>query len=132
MSEIKRITEALSAPSAIGPYSLGMRIGDTVRCSGQLPLNEKGDIVEGGISQQTHRVIQNINAIMEELGASLKEVVDVMIAVSDMKNFPHVNSVYEIYFPSNQPTRAVIESPHLPKGVLVEMKAEAHSPQAAT
>ena len=94
--------------------------------SGQIPVNpESQTVVEGGIFEQTHRVLRNLSAVLEAAGGSLESVVKTTVYLSDMGNFPAVNEVYGEYFESHWPARATIQAAGLPKGVAVEIDAVA-------
>jgi len=118
------------APPALGPYSQGVKVGDSIYVSGQLPINPKtGQIVSGGIGAQTERVLLNIREILEEAEASLKDVVKITIFLKDLENFAEVNRVYELYFPNTEfnpivpPARSTVEVARLPRDAEIEMDA---------
>ena len=122
--------EAISttaAPAAIGPYSQGVRIGDFLFISGQLPLDpETGEFVAGGIEAKTHQVIKNISAIVEAAGGDLSRVVKTTVFLKDMKNFVAMNKVYETYFGAAPPARSAVQAAALPKDADIEIEAIAH------
>src|SRR5690606_15003962 len=110
------------APAAIGPYSQAVRAGDTVYFSGQIPLDPAtGNVVEGDVSAQAHRVFQNLVAVAQAAGGSLAQFVRVGIYVTDLANFAAVNAVMAEYFQAPYPARSTIEVSALPKGVQVEV-----------
>jgi 2-iminobutanoate/2-iminopropanoate deaminase len=118
------------APPALGPYSQGIRVGDTIYVSGQLPLDPKtGQIVAGSIAEQTERVMLNIREILEEGEASLNDVVKVTIYLKDLGNFAEVNRVYGVFFPNTEhnptlpPARSTVEVSRLPREAEIEMDA---------
>jgi 2-iminobutanoate/2-iminopropanoate deaminase len=118
------------APPALGPYSQGIRVGDTIYVSGQLPLDPKsGQIVAGDITEQTERVLLNIREILEEGEASLSDVVKVTIYLKDLGNFAEVNRVYAMFFPNTEhnpavpPARSTVEVSRLPREAEIEMDA---------
>jgi 2-iminobutanoate/2-iminopropanoate deaminase len=118
------------APPALGPYSQGVKVNDMIFVSGQLPLDPRsGQIVAGGIRAQTEQVLQNLQAVLHEGEASLRDVVKVTIFLTDLAQFEEVNKVYAIFFPfhtssnSLPPARATVEVSKLPKGVEIEMDA---------
>lgn len=114
--------ETTHAPKAIGPYSQAIQVGDLIFTSGQIPLNPKGELIEGGIEQQTHQVFQNIQAILEEAGSSLEHVIKTTVFLKNMEHFEPMNQVYATYFSQHQPARSCVEVSRLPKDVLVEVE----------
>lgn len=112
------------APAAIGPYSQGVRVGDTVYFSGQIPLDPAtGNLVEGDVSVQTRRVFDNLAAVAEAAGGSFTQFARVGIYVTDLANFAAVNAVMAEYFKPPYPARSTIEVSALPKGAQVEVDA---------
>jgi 2-iminobutanoate/2-iminopropanoate deaminase len=115
------------APKPIGPYSQAVIAGNFVFLSGQIPIDPKtGEIVDGGIRDQTRRVLENIKAILEEAGCSLNDVVSVTVFLKDLLHFNDFNEVYSDYFSENRPARSTIQAAALPKNVLVEIAAIAY------
>jgi len=120
-------TEA--APAAIGPYSQAIRSGDLVFLSGQIPLDPAtGDLVSGGIEEQTRRVMNNLGAVLAAAGASFENVVKTTIYLADLGDFAAVNGVYASYFGQPAPARATVQVAALPKGARVEIDATARVP----
>lgn len=112
------------APAAIGPYSQAIKAGNIIYVSGQLPINVETGVFEGeGIREQTKKSIENIKAILEEEGYSLKDVVKTTVLLKDIKTFADMNSVYAEYFTEPYPARAAFEVAALPKDALVEIEA---------
>jgi len=110
------------APAAIGPYSQAVKSGDLVFCSGQIPLLESGELLDGDITAQTHQVLKNLGAVLEAAGSSFEKVLKVTVFVADMNDFGAVNLVYSEYFTgSAKPARACVEVSRLPKSVAVEI-----------
>lgn len=110
------------APGAIGPYSQGIIAGGFLFASGQIPLDPTtGTITEGGITAQTHQVLQNLGAVLKAAGISYDRVVKTTVYLSDMANFPAVNEIYATYFAAPAPARATIQAAALPRNVLVEI-----------
>lgn len=110
------------APAAIGPYSQAIRAGGMLFVSGQVPLDPStGQLVEGDIAAQTHRVFANLGAILEAAGASFDQVVKTTVYLKDMSDFAVMNEVYGTYFSSPAPARATIQAARLPKDVSVEI-----------
>ena len=115
------------APAAIGPYSQAILAGDTLYCSGQIPLlPETGEIIEGGVEEQTAQVMKNLSQLLDAAGFSLEMVVKTTIYLQDMADFAAVNAVYGQYFPGTAPARATVQVAALPKGSLVEIDAVAY------
>jgi 2-iminobutanoate/2-iminopropanoate deaminase len=109
-------------PKAIGPYSQAVRANGFVFLSGQIALDPKTQqVVEGGISQQTERVFENLKAILDAAGSSLQKVVKATVFLADMTEFGAMNEVYSRYFTSNPPARSTIEASRLPRNVRVEI-----------
>ena len=108
------------APAAIGPYSQAIVSGNTVYCSGQIPINPKtGDIPEG-VSAQAHQVFTNIKNLLEASGTSIDNVIKTSVFIKNMKDFAEINSIYAQYFTEPYPARSCVEVARLPKDVLLE------------
>jgi 2-iminobutanoate/2-iminopropanoate deaminase len=115
-----------TAPQAIGPYSQAIRAGDLLFVSGQIPLDPAtGVLVAGDVATQTHRVMQNVRAIVEAAGASLDDVVKTTIFLADLNDFAVVNEVYGSYFRPPAPARATVQVARLPRDVRIEIDAVA-------
>ncbi|MBF0417714.1 MAG: hypothetical protein HQL86_05630 [Magnetococcales bacterium] len=115
--------ETSGAPAAIGPYSQAVRVGEWLFVSGQIPLDPlSGVLVEGDISMQTERVLENIGAILAAAGAGFGDVVKSTLYLLDMADFVAVNGVYGRYFRAPYPARATLGVAALPKGARVEME----------
>lgn len=113
-----------NAPKAVGPYSQAIVSNGVVFCSGQVPLDpETGEIIEGAIAEQTHRVIKNLQAVLEEAGSSLGKVVKTTCYLQSLSDYQTFNAVYNEYFSENKPARATVEVAKLPLGALVEIEA---------
>ena len=120
----KTIIQTDKAPAAIGTYSQAVKADNTVYISGQIPLDPASmEIVEGGIDAQITRVFDNLVAVSEAAGGSLKDAVKLTIYLTDLSHFPTVNEIMAKYFDEPYPARAAIEVSALPKGVGVEMDA---------
>lgn len=121
-SMTREAVSSSSAPKAIGPYSQAIRAGSLLFLSGQIPLDPAtGEMVSGDIAAQTHRVFQNLAAILEAAGASFDSVVRTTVYLADMNDFPVMNEVYGTYFSSPAPARATIQAARLPKDARVEI-----------
>jgi len=115
------------APAAIGPYSQAIRAGDFLFASGQIPLDPvTGQVVGGGVVEQTHQVLKNIGAVLAASGASYAHVVKTTVYLQDMGDFAAVNDVYGGYFAAPAPARATIQAAALPRGVRVEIDVVAY------
>jgi 2-iminobutanoate/2-iminopropanoate deaminase len=113
-----------SAPAAIGPYSQGMRVGDLLFCSGQIPLEPStGELVKEDVDGQARRCLQNLEAICAAAGASLSNAVRCTVYLGDMNDFARVNEVYAEFFGDDPPARVAIAAAGLPKGADVEIDA---------
>jgi 2-iminobutanoate/2-iminopropanoate deaminase len=112
------------APAAIGPYSQAIRSGPLLFLSGQIPLDPaSGELVGGGIEEQTEQVMQNLAAVLEAAGSGFEQVVKTTIYLADLGDFAAVNGVYGRYFPGVPPARATIGVSALPRGARVEIDA---------
>jgi 2-iminobutanoate/2-iminopropanoate deaminase len=114
------------APAAIGPYSQAIRVGNLVFTAGQIPLEPAtGQVVAGGIAEQTARVLENLKSILEEAGTSLDRAVKATVFLKDFRDFLAMNAVYGNYLGKNgaaPPARSTVEVSRLPKDVLVEIE----------
>jgi len=114
------------APAAIGPYSQAIDTGTFIYTSGQIPVNPStGEVVDGGIEQQTAQVLENLKNVLEAAGSSLSKVIKTTVFIKDMNSFSVVNEVYKEYFTEPYPARSCVEVARLPKDVLVEIEAVA-------
>ena len=121
MGDLK-LVHTPEAPEAIGPYSQAVVTGDWVFASGQIPIDPAtGELIEGDISAQTHRVMKNLAAVLKEAGTSLGSVVKTTVYLSDMANFAEMNKVYGEHFGDHRPARATVQAGGLPKAVDVEI-----------
>jgi 2-iminobutanoate/2-iminopropanoate deaminase len=115
------------APAAIGPYSQAVRAGALIFISGQIPLDPAtGQVVEGDVATQTHRVMRSLGAILQAAGAGYDQVVRTTIFLTDLADFAQVNEAYGSYFSDPAPTRATVQVAALPKDVRIEIDAIAH------
>jgi 2-iminobutanoate/2-iminopropanoate deaminase len=118
---VKKV-ETKNAPQAIGPYSQGVIVNNLFYSSGQIPLTAAGDLVGGGIEEQTHQVFKNLKAVLDEAGAALETVVKTTVFIKNMDEFAVVNDVYGSYFSNHKPARSTVEVARLPKDVLIEIE----------
>jgi 2-iminobutanoate/2-iminopropanoate deaminase len=123
-----------SAPVAIGPYSQAVQVGDLVFTSGQIPFDpETGAMVAGGIREQTVRVLENLNAILQSTGLNFSHVVKTTVFLKEMQDFSVMNAVYADYFDFEDgcfPARSTVQVASLPKDALIEIDCIARRPAA--
>ena len=113
-----------SAPQAIGPYSQGIKAGNTVWISGQIPLDPISmTLVEGDIAAQAEQVFTNLAAVAEAAGGTLNNAVKVNISLTDLSDFDGVNTVMASHFEAPYPARACVQVAALPKGADIEVEA---------
>ncbi len=114
------------APAAIGPYSQAIRVGNLIFTAGQIPLEPTtGQVVRGGIAEQTARVLENLKAILEEAGTTLEKAVKATVYLKDFNDFMAMNAIYGNYLGKNgaaPPARSTVEVSRLPKDVLIEIE----------
>jgi 2-iminobutanoate/2-iminopropanoate deaminase len=121
--------QTANAPAAIGPYSQAIRANGFLFVSGQIPIDPRnGEIVSGGFSEQARQSLENMKQILIASGAGLDSVLAVDVFITDMSRFADFNKVYEEYFLTHKPARAVVEVKGLPRGVAVEVKCVAVAP----
>jgi len=119
---IKKQIQTTDAPAAIGPYSQAIEAGGFIFYSGQIPLDpETGALVEGGIVEQTRRVMENMKAVLQASGRNFSNIVKTTIYLTDLADFATVNEIYGECFKEAPPARACVQVAALPKGALVEI-----------
>jgi 2-iminobutanoate/2-iminopropanoate deaminase len=124
----KKQIKTTQAPSAIGPYSQAIRIGEFLYTSGQIALNsENMEMMNGTIEEETEWVLKNLEAILKADGMSLAHVIKTTVYLTNLGEFARVNQVYEKFFGETKPARACVQVSALPKGAKVEIDAIAHS-----
>ena len=112
---MKRIVSTDAAPKAIGPYSQAVVYNGIAYCSGQIPLDPATmQIIEGGVAEQTTRVLENLGAVLEACGSSFDRVLKTTVFLKDMGEFAAMNEVYGKYFHTNSPARATVRMPFPP------------------
>ena len=112
-----------TAPAAIGPYSQAIVAGNLLFCSGQIPLDPgTGNLVDGGIREQTEQVMSNIFAMLNAAGVGFDNVIKATIFLVDMNDFAVVNEVYGGCFSTHKPARSTVAVKALPRGALVEIE----------
>ncbi|MBM3887557.1 MAG: RidA family protein [Verrucomicrobia bacterium] len=119
----KQIIATDKAPRAIGPYSQAVRAGDLLFCAGQIALDPAtGNLVAGGIKEQTERVLENIKAVLASQGIGVEHVVKATVFMTNLADFAAMNEVYAKCFPTNPPARSTVQVAALPKGAQVEIE----------
>lgn len=122
----KTAVTSAEAPAAIGPYSQAVKAGDFLYLSGQVPLDPKtGALVEGGVKEQTQRVLDNLAAVLAAGGLGFSDVVKTTVFMTDLGRFAEMNEVYAKAFSAPAPARATVQVSALPKGAQVEVEAVA-------
>ncbi len=119
------VIQTNNAPAAVGPYSQGIKAGNTIYVSGQLAINPAtGELYKGGdIKEETKLCLINLEAILKEAGASLKDVVKCTVFIKDMNQFGLINEMYSEVFGDTKPARVCVEVARLPKDGNVEIDA---------
>jgi len=128
VSNGKNVIKTDAAPGALGPYSQAIVAGGMVYCAGQIPLDPTtGNIVSGGIAQQTEQVLKNLRAVLKAAGSDLDRAVKTTVFIKNMNDFGAMNEVYgrSEYFGAMPPARSTVEVARLPRDVLVEIEVVA-------
>lgn len=121
----KKIIATTEAPQAIGPYSQGWIVGDTIYTSGQLGIDVSTGKLADGIEAQTHADLKNLKAVLKEAGADLNNIVKTTVFVKDLADFATVNQIYGTYFDTEYPARSCVQVAKLPLDGLVEIECVA-------
>jgi len=120
----KNIIQSAAAPEPIGPYSQAIEANGTLYCSGQIPVDPITGDIPKTIENQTHLVLSNLRAVIEEADAKLENVVKTTIFLTDLNTFATVNAIYGEYFDeATAPARSTVQVAALPKGVFIEIDA---------
>ena len=118
------VIETLDAPQAIGTYSQGIKYGNLVFTSGQIPLNpETGELINGDFKSEISQVLTNLNAVLKSGGSSLKKAIKLTVFLTDLSYFPQVNEVFKEFFPENPPARSAVQVSALPMDAKIEIEA---------
>ena len=128
MSDVKKVVKTDAAPGALGPYSQAIVAGGVVYCAGQIPLDPAtGNIVSGGVAEQTAQVLKNLRAVLKAAGSDLDRAVKTTVFLKDMNDFGAMNDVYgrPEYFGAAPPARSTVEVARLPRDVRVEIEVVA-------
>jgi 2-iminobutanoate/2-iminopropanoate deaminase len=119
---MKELITASGAAKAIGPYSPALKVGNLVFLSGSIPLDPvTGQLVDGGIKEQTTRVMENIKALLEAAGAGFADVARTTVFMVDLSEFAAMNEIYSSYFEAPYPARSTVQVAKLPRDVRVEI-----------
>jgi len=128
----KTIIRPAAAPAPVGPYNHAVRVGDLLFCSGQIPLDPKtGQLIEGGIREQTRRVLENIRLILADQGLDFSHVVKSTVFMTQLADFAAMNEVYAELFKEAAPARSTVQVAALPRGAQVEIEVIAYYPPSA-
>ena len=128
MANDKKPVQTNAAPKALGPYAQAIVAGGVVYCAGQIPIDPAtGNIVSGGVAEQTERVLENLRAVLKAAGSDLDRAVKTTVFIKNMNDFAAMNEVYgrPEYFGPNPPARSTVEVARLPRDVLVEIEVVA-------
>ena len=129
---MKQVIATVEAPPALGPYAQGIRAGETIYVSGQLPMDPKTRrLIDGDIAAQTEQVLTNVRAIVEEGGGTMDDIVRITIYLTNLDDFDEVNRIYTMFFPTIDnaltetlpPARTTLEVSRLPRDAQIEMDA---------
>jgi 2-iminobutanoate/2-iminopropanoate deaminase len=116
------------SPKPVGPYSHAVRVGDFLFCSGQIPLTKEGQMVEGGIREQTRQVLLNVSAILQDQALTCENVVKATVFMTNLGEFADMNAVYSEFFQDRFPARSTVQVAALPRGSKVEIEVVACYP----
>lgn len=126
---MKQAISSPDAPKAIGPYSSALRVGQYLFISGQVPADPlTGQLIEGGIAEQTRRSLDNIGALLKAGGLTFSHVVRTTVFLADMADFVAMNTAYSAYFSEPYPARSTIQAARLPRDARIEIDAIAFVP----
>jgi len=120
---MKDVIETEDAPEAVGAYSQGTATEDLVFTAGQVPLTPDGEMVDGGVAEQTERALKNVSAVLEAGGSSLEDAVKVTVFLNDIDDFGEMNETYQEFFDDEPPARSAVEVGEVPLGAAVEIEA---------
>lgn len=119
---MKELVTAAGAPKAIGPYSPALKVGNMLFLSGSIPLDPaSGQLVDGGIKEQTTRVMENIKGLLAAAGADFHHIVRTTVFMVDLGEFAAMNEIYASYFSAPYPARSTVQVVKLPRDVRVEI-----------
>ena len=119
---IRETVSTDKAPKAIGPYAQAIKAGEFVYTAGQIPIDPQyGNLIAGGIAEQTRQVMENLKAVLEAAGSSLDQVIKATVFLKNMADFAALNEVYGEYLGAAKPARSTVAVAELPRGALVEI-----------
>jgi len=119
---IRETVSTDKAPKAIGPYAQAIKAGEFIYTAGQIPIDpQSGNLIAGGIAEQTRQVLENLKAVLEAAGSSLEKVVKATVFLKNMADFAALNEVYGEYLGAAKPARYTVAVAELPRGALVEI-----------
>ena len=119
---IRETVSTDKAPKAIGPYAQAIKAGEFIYTAGQIPIDpQSGNLIAGGIAEQTRQVMENLKAVLEAAGSSLGKVVKATVFLKNMADFTALNEVYGEYLGAAKPARSTVAVAELPRGALVEI-----------
>ena len=119
---IRETVSTDKAPKAIGPYAQAIKAGKFIYTAGQIPIDpQSGNLIAGGIAEQTRQVLENLKAVLEAAGSSLEKVVKATVFLKNMADFTVLNEVYGEYLGAAKPARSTVAVAELPRGALVEI-----------
>jgi 2-iminobutanoate/2-iminopropanoate deaminase len=128
VADSKKPVQSSAAPKALGPYSQAIAVNGMVYCAGQIPLDPaNGEVVQGGIAEQTEQVLKNLRAVLKAAGSDLDRAVKTTVFLKSMDSFAAMNEVYgrPEFFGAAPPARTTVEVARLPRDVLVEIEVVA-------
>ena len=123
---IKHTVSTPNAPAAIGPYSQGVKVGNLIFTSGQLPMNPQSGELVADIEGATQQSLDNVKAVLEAAGATMDNIIKIVVFLRDMNDFAAMNDVYATYFPNDPPARSAVQVARLPKDAILEIEAIAY------
>lgn len=122
----RQVISTEAAPAAVGPYSQAIQVGNTIYCSGQIGIDpETGDLVSGNVGAETRQALDNIESVLKAAGASMDDVVQAQVFLSDLDDYDAMNEIYSSYFEDAPPARAAVQADSLPAGAQIEVMVTA-------
>jgi 2-iminobutanoate/2-iminopropanoate deaminase len=121
---VKKIIYSEKSPKPIGPYSQAVIVGNFIYLSGQIGISsETGNLVDGGVVEETKQIFKNFKAVLAEVNATLDDIIKTTVYMTDLSKFSEMNKIYNDQFTKDYPARATIQVSALPKGACVEIEA---------
>lgn len=119
---LRTVVKTPLAPAAIGPYSQGIMVNDTLYCSGQIAIDPKtGSMITASVEAETERVLENLGAVLHAVGMDYANVVRCTVYLTDINTYAQVNEIYARYFNEEPPSREAVQVAALPRGARVEV-----------